>query len=228
MHLTKIAICLELLLISDPVMDASESGLKFEGRGKNSAMEIYRAFMEDHEQLFRENTRILDCGAGSGIFSLLSVEKFGVASAYAYDGYYLNFLEILENIRKNSLFKVVADDHHIMGETERFTVNLKDGIVNKAGYGSRILVEARKVDDLILPEIDLMKITVPGAALEILQGAEDRIRTDHPAMIVEVLSRNEARAITRLLDGLDLKLDSTSEFARIENTDGNLLFFTRK
>lgn len=204
------------------------SGLKYEGHGINSSREVSRIFFEKHENFYPENARILDCGAGNGIFSLLAATKAGASVVYAFEGYYRNFFELLGNVIKNSLYGIVADDHHIMGSTGRLHMNVKDGVVNLAGQGEEILVETRCIDDLALPKLDVIKITVPGAAAEILAGASVRIGNDLPSLIVEVLSNKEGKLISRSLERYGYTADSEVEFARLGNTDGKLLFFRQR
>jgi FkbM family methyltransferase len=52
-----------------------------------------------------------------------------------------------------------------------------------------VTVEARRLDDLKLPDIGFMKIDVEGFEAEVLEGARDIIRTSRPIMIVELEER---------------------------------------
>ncbi len=196
--------------------------------GSSNARGFYRSFIESHKYFFPENARILDCGAGNGSFSVPAVKMAHAGRVFSYDGYFRNFNQILENVRNNSLYNIVPDDHHILGSTGRYSVHVKNGIVNTVEEGERILVESRKVDELVLPRLDLIKVTVPGAAVSIINGATRRIESDKPSIIAEVISDKEGRELVKLMDGLGMDHDSTVDFSSLEKTGGKLLIFSHR
>jgi FkbM family methyltransferase len=65
-------------------------------------------------------------------------------------------------------------------------------------------VRARVLDDVLkvlgIARVDLIKIDVEGAELEVLRGLEETLREENPRVIIEVLKRDEIKIVHYLND----------------------------
>ena len=188
----------------------------------------YEELISNHEDFFPHKSTFIDCGAGSGLFSLLCISVLKAERVYAYEGYYRNFSLLLDNITENSAFNVTADDHHIMGDTGREWLNVESGVVNSLGIGEKILVETRKLDDLTLPGAGFINIAVPGPAKGIIMGGRRRIGKEQPSMMVEIMSGKEEREVRKIVEELGLAHEFTETIQRLEGAESRILFFSGK
>lgn len=179
--------------------EVSEIALNYTGVGEtpDSVLETY---FRNHEEFYHGISAVVDCGAGAGAFSLTCARRTDAKKVYAYDGHSANFSSLVENIRNNEMYSVVADDHHISGETARKVMSVSSGVVNLLDMGERILCETRSLDELVIPEFDLLRIAVPGDAIGILKGGERKIKKYEPSMIVESVSPKERTQIEHILE----------------------------
>lgn len=192
----------------------SEHALTYKGDGETPES-VWQTFFQDNEKFYQEVSSVVDCGAGSGAFSLSCAMRTDARRIYAYDGYFLNFSNLVENVRNNGVYSIVPDDHHISDKTGREVMSVHNGIVNALDKGDRILCESRSLDELTLPEFDLLRIAVPGQAAEILIGGREKIEKYEPSIIVESVSRQENRRLQRMLEGYGYSAEYSVETERI-------------
>lgn len=209
-------------------MVTSDVELDYTTAGNEKIEETFEALIGNHEDFYTEKETYIDCGAGSGIFSLLCTTQLKAKRVYAYEGFYENFSRLLENRKKNSAMNIVPDDHHILGNTGRSSLNVQSGIVNAVGAGEHTLIETRNLDDLYLPAVDLINIAVPGAALDIVKGGFRRLTQDMPSVIVETVNGKEQREVKRLLEGVGLSYKSMESLRRLEGVKSTVLFFSNR
>ena len=92
------------------------------------------------------------------------------------------------------------DDEHALG-----SLGTADGhqcLATNSDSFTSFDVETLRLDDLELPPVGFVKIDVVGHELEVLEGAQQTIRTHRPALLVEIEERHRPGAIekvTRLL-----------------------------
>jgi FkbM family methyltransferase len=66
-----------------------------------------------------------------------------------------------------------------------------------------IPVTTRRLDDMALPKVGLIKIDVEGHEEAVLRGAQGIIQRDHPSLMIEIEERHNGGAISRIFDRLD-------------------------
>jgi FkbM family methyltransferase len=63
-----------------------------------------------------------------------------------------------------------------------------------------IPVTTRRLDDMILPTVGLIKIDVEGHEEAVLRGAQGIIQRDHPRLMIEIEERHNEGAISRVFE----------------------------
>jgi hypothetical protein len=93
-----------------------------------------------------------------------------------------------------SFYVPIADD----GSELHLAGNLKNSH-SQFEKQNIIDVEVRTLDSFDLEGVQFIKVDVEGSELEVLQGARETIRSDHPALLLELLSGTytDPLAITR-------------------------------
>ena len=71
-----------------------------------------------------------------------------------------------------------------------------------------IPVTTRRLDDMILPTVGLIKIDVEGHEEAVLRGARGIIQRDHPRLMIEIEERHNEGAISRGCLSFCLSLDT--------------------
>lgn len=204
----------------------AESEIKFQASGSDSIVTTERTYFQGRSKFYENVKTVVDCGAGSGSFSLLCTTEIPAERVYSYDGFHGNFSTLLDNVRNNSAYSVVPDDHHVSGRTGRRYMNVSSGIVNALGIGERWLIETRKLDDILIPPVDLIRVAVPGDAPSILEGGRNKIHGDRPALIVETVSSFEYARVRKFAAELGYKIMEQARADRIEGVESMISFLT--
>ncbi len=202
--------------------------IKYSTSGKEKPEEVYRLFLEEYPDFFIKDATYLDCGSGSGAFSLLCATQLKNVRVFSYEGYYDSFMKLVENVKQNSAYNVKADDHHILGENGRSLLSVKDGIVNKLGIGIKTMVETRKIDSLTLPELNMIKVSVPGAAVEVIKGGYKTIANSLPSLIIEVVSQKEENQILDLVLEIGYTVKGRIDYNRLEGISSTFLLLQKE
>jgi FkbM family methyltransferase len=166
------------------------------------------------EKLLRPSDIFFDIGANTGEFTLFAAKRLQSGQVYAFEPASHMYNKLSMHAERNSLshvhlFKLALADSE--GETLLYspTINFSDGSVHN-GIGSlfsgrfrqstehqeviRLTTLDRFVQEHGVPHIDLMKIDVEGAELQVLRGAEQVIRRSLPRIIIEIDKRNIQRS----------------------------------
>jgi FkbM family methyltransferase len=86
-------------------------------------------------------------------------------------------------------------------------------------------VEAVSLDSLGLNRIDVVKIDVEGMEPEVLQGASESIRRDHPILVVEMIKSDRKKLRSWLENSGYLPLQDHSNFVALHHSDKCLQIF---
>ena len=116
-------------------------------------------------------------------------------TVYAFEGELTNFYHLISTLFLNDCYNVIPENRVIgNGEMVRLATD-KDGDIwgwsrRYNASGGRFVVggdrKAERLDDLNLPEIDLLKIDVEGMDLRVLKGASNLIDECHPLILFEL------------------------------------------
>lgn len=206
---------------------AEEQILEIQGMKQEEADTLYKRIVGNHEEFYEKGSTILDCGSGVGAFSLPTAVRLEARAVYAFEGYHESFEHLLNNRNNNSADTVVPDDHHILGSTGREIMGVLSGVTNALGLGEKHLVETRSIDDLWLPKVDYIRITIPGGAASVIAGGIGRIRKEGPRIVVEITSNRERHDVLELLEPLGYSSVGEEEFRELEKRGTRLLFLRK-
>lgn len=161
----------------------------------------------------------LDIGAHIGRYSILMASKF--SHVLAIEPSKSNFELLLKNIKLNNLEKKIKVLN--IGSSDRrgtktlFFVPSNEGLSSfkeKDSLKRILLKEKCKVDKLdniikqlrVKPQdIDIIKIDVEGAEIEVLRGARNILTKGKSVLIIEILMQKEAETIINFLNKFDYK-----------------------
>lgn len=157
---------------------------------------------------------IVDVGANTGFYSLLSLCVSRKVKVCAYEPFPPVFKILQENITQNGFSKrvtispfavsnanavstlYVPDDGHGLVETSAsLNAEFKEHI------GGHQSVTVRKLDDLHPPgsKVSIVKVDAEGHDLDVLHGAESVLKRDRPIVFVEVLLGANETGLTDVL-----------------------------
>jgi len=170
---------------------------------KNNFWNVYNLEIADIILQDKKNKRVIDVGSGLGSFTIPLAIKYN--DNHIFDSFepvpglcaQLNanvLLNRLDNVRSHRIgldAKNIVVDHAIF---DFASTNHGSFSFLQEAYTERNIpmpnqldvYELRKLDDYRFAEVGLIKVTVSGMELEVLQGAEEIIKQNqNPALIVE-------------------------------------------
>lgn len=149
---------------------------------------------------------VVDVGAGFGYYSVLCAKRHNARRVFAFEGLPENFRILLQNRERNSAMQIVPYNHTIGDRSGTMEWYRADSEVNNLGRGEYWQVETRTLDEIVMPDISLLKITAPGYGLDVLKGGMNRIIESHPRLILRIDSRDELLSVVKILKPLDYRL----------------------
>lgn len=150
---------------------------------------------------------ILDVGANTGVYSIVSAKVNPSAAVHAFEPYPVNFRRLQKNLALNGLSDRVRAAELALGDAEQtieFTVPTNGQICDVASaHGEftrrhyqawlsyeNIEVRQTRLDsysaDQALPSVDLIKIDVESHELSVLEGAVDTLKRHSPVILAEI------------------------------------------
>ena len=159
--------------------------------------------------LARPGTTAVDAGANVGLFTVpLALAVGSEGRVLAFEPAPETVARLRENLRRNDLENVSVVEAALGAERGAATLVLeRDSAYNSTaltptapGVGAEVRVE--RLDDVWneagRPEVSVMKVDVEGAELHVLAGAAELVRSNRPAVLVEVSEPHRAEAVSRL------------------------------
>jgi len=149
----------------------------------------------------------VDIGANEGVYAYALSELGTAVHAFEANPEFADFATRMLGSRarvhqvalsnepgRASFYVPIADD----GSELHLAGNLKNSH-SQFEKQNIIDVEVRTLDSFDLEGVQFIKVDVEGSELEVLQGARETIRSDHPALLLELLSGTytDPLAITR-------------------------------
>jgi FkbM family methyltransferase len=129
--------------------------------------------------------RVADVGANLGYYTLLFAHAVGPTGRI--DGFEPepdNLVTLQLNVRENRLDQVRV--HPVAVGDVDGTVGLSPGLNGVVTKGGTIEVQVRRLDSVIEPPLDLLKIDIEGYEGYALRGAEALLRAERPNLFVEL------------------------------------------
>jgi FkbM family methyltransferase len=161
----------------------------------------------DHAFKFKKGMTFLDVGAHVGKYTLRAAVSVGnEGKVIAVEPDKDNFDVLVRNIALNGLSNCVPLNlaaYSSDGEVLLFkgADSAVHSIKEDFGEGS-YKVKARALDNVLeeigVKRLDLVKIDVEGAELEVLEGMEKTLKKQNPTLIIEILRRDEDKVLDYL------------------------------
>jgi FkbM family methyltransferase len=169
---------------------------------------------KDHAPTFlkylKKSDIVVQAGGFNGLYPLLFSHTF--RSVYTFEPHPLNFYLLNRNCQSDNVIKfnaALGDEHKMVG--------IHSGNIHNLGASSVIengIIPQMRIDDLILPECDLIMLDIEGKEMEALKGAENTIRKFKPPICLEILSHpNEGENILEYLSQFGYKEREHLKFA---------------
>ena len=137
----------------------------------------------------RPGSTALDVGAHIGSHTLWLARLVGPEGAvYAFEPQKKIYRELVKNLELNAIQNVVplrfaVGSRH--GVIEMSPAVGRDGLMHVGRGGDQ--AELRAIDSFGFSNVSMIKVDVEGFEASVLMGAEQTLRTWHPAIIVEIL-----------------------------------------
>lgn len=166
--------------------------------------------------LCREAGCILDVGANTGLFSLVAKTVNPSADVHSFEPVPRVFDRLKANIKVNqyditphrvgisnftgkaTIFDLPTD--HVYSVTINKNLNLPGASVIPTEITVTTLDDFAAVHNL--RKIDLIKLDVETHEPEVLEGARQTLRENHPAVLIEILNEEVAERVTELVKGI--------------------------
>lgn len=122
----------------------------------------------------------VDCGAHVGSWTKLMMDYFD--TVYAYEPCKESFDMLVQNCHGAVCVNAAVMDR--LCKVDVYAPGRQTLTARQVMYGSE--VDALALDSEVLGGLDLLKIDVEGAEYKVLIGAEDKIKTFHPFIVIEL------------------------------------------
>jgi len=163
------------------------SGLKLKSNSQDDAWTLFREIFIDecytHRNFYRPNPGdvIIDCGANIGYFSHYMASQSKDITVYALEPSQKTFSRLIDNIQTNQMEKVIKPiPFGLFNKEATLTLNIAKMAGSSSSYVSSDQIEEIRcktlpqlMKELNLAKIDLLKMDVEGAELEIFEGIDD-------------------------------------------------------
>ncbi|MEQ8924878.1 MAG: FkbM family methyltransferase [Fulvivirga sp.] len=179
----------------------------------------------------KKSNVILDIGANTGLYSILSSLVNSKAKIHSFEPYEANANRLKLNLQLNKLNNVQVHNYGVSdantslnlfipeGEqrisqvssfNEEFTKSHKQ---NDIFIYNKKLVQIKTIDSLKLESVDLIKIDVESHEVAVLKGAMDTIKRFRPVLLVEIFPNPQnCTFFKNFLTNYDYKLYSSEDF----------------
>jgi FkbM family methyltransferase len=160
---------------------------------------------------FARNSRVfIDVGAGIGMYSLRIAKVMQNGTVIACEPDPRSYYYLLKNIRYNKLYNVKPLRVALSNKTGRVRLLMFERpgwssitTLHKARVIGEVEVETttldRLVEDLKLRRVDLVKIDVEGAEINVLEGSTYTLSTYKPNMLIEVHGLDKLGRVKEIL-----------------------------
>lgn len=182
-----------------------------------------QATTEFIQEYLNKGATFVDAGANIGYLSLVAASVVGEkGNVYAFEPVKSTFDLLQRNAELNQFTQIKCKQFGLGSQSEEVVIYSENqnrggaSIVNRRSE-QKETIQICPLDAILSEEkVDLLKIDVEGYEFEVLKGAEEIIRKDHPAIILEYSQqRNNAGANNEMIDWLSNVYEGY-EFFRFE------------
>lgn len=145
---------------------------------------------------FPPDAIVIDVGANIGRWSLFVSYLFKTKKIFSFEPFYNTFLNLKKNISLNNFLDIEIYNLALNNKNEQVYINS----VNESNSGLNFIstqvqnhenrIEAVTLDSFLqrkdIQKVDVIKIDVEGFEMNILEGAIETLKKDHPVLICEI------------------------------------------
>lgn len=173
---------------------------------------------------------VMDIGANTGIYALVTKTLNPQAKVYAFEPIPRTYNKLVENVKANN-FDVTCESIALSDEDGQFSIfdpdtehnnlaTLNPDVASKNNLSRQIPVVTRKLSTYIrehhIKKIDLIKIDVEGHEPNVLEGMEEYLDLMKPTLLIEINSDEMGAQIESLLKGKGYLYFNIDEKSRID------------
>lgn len=153
------------------------------------------------KKTIKPNMNILDIGGNVGLMTLVFANQLNnTGKVYTFEPEPSNFKKLTDNVALNKFTNVLLNQLAVSDRSLNLKFYLSTGnnsgvhslIYNASLNSDYIEVPAIKMDEYVIEhnigKVDLIKIDVEGAELDVLNGMQSLLKKDKPIIIMEVVS----------------------------------------
>lgn len=147
-----------------------------------------------------------DVGANVGTFTLPAAARLKYGQVHAFEPWYPHLVRLHRNIELNGYQNIIVNDCALCRTDGEVTLNVPAGsnpgmasiYRDESDGASKARITCKSLDSYVAARnpdrLDLIKIDVEGAELDVLEGGVATLRRFRPRLIVEVAESNLRRA----------------------------------
>lgn len=181
-------------------------------------------------ELCTEATCVMDIGANTGIYSLVTKTLNPNAQVYAFEPIARTFYKLVENSQINN-FEIICEQIAISDKdgisyifdplTEHNNLaTLSEEVADLNKINRKTQITTKKLSTYILDHhilhIDLIKIDVEGHEPAVLKGMEEHLHSMQPTLLIEINSDAMGAKIEEIIKGINYLYFNIDEQERIE------------
>lgn len=178
---------------------------------------------------------IIDIGANTGVFSLISKTINEKSKVYAFEPVHRVFDKLNQNVELNNYdiktFKIATSNYDGKGVIydglgeHVYSVTVNKDIQSEGKYKVKeVEIDLIRIDTFIevnrIPKIDLMKIDVETHEAEVLEGMGKYLQEFEPTLLIEILNDKVGKKVQELVKNIDylyFNIDENNGIRLVEN-----------
>ena len=143
--------------------------------------------LEHLREVIGPDSVCIDAGANLGMMTLAMASLASKGKVYAFEPSAITYKALCKTVQAAGLDDIVSVSSNVLGKAGDCGKWMDDHVWASSshyipGSGSR---PAYAIDDMKLDRVDLIKIDVEGAELDVLEGAKDTLARCHPVCLIE-------------------------------------------
>ena len=192
----------------------NKTGLFYFPKGGYSVWESSIYDGNDIKPYFKlKDGTFIDVGANIGKYTLILGNRLkDMGKVISIEPEKRNFSVLKKNVKINKLNNIILENVALSNKNGVIKLYLSKGAGRhsiKKVTGNKTFVQGIKLDDLIkkykITDVNLIKIDVETAEVEVLEGAMKTIKKNSPKMIIEILSNENLKKIKDLIPEYNFK-----------------------
>lgn len=165
--------------------------------------------------LIRPDSTVLDVGGNVGQIALLAAKRAPQGGVHVFEPFADNYQQLLRNLALNGFTNVFPNNNAVSSQSGQITLyaprTYNTGAISSypdAQWNADTeTVDTVRLDDYVqehaVAHVDIMKLDVEGAEMDVLEGSERILREHRPDVLMEVTMRILRRANRSSQDILD-------------------------